>query len=943
MRRTRSAAIIVLKCAVIGLGASAQQVAFSAETVLSSKPAVNVAKELIDSNVILQPLVAQWPESGLAPLSPLPLTQPDLVASASRAGDYVLEAKETQNTEVPTELPAVVQETRDVNAPVEPQSVMREIKSATRLSSSKQRRRKPKMAGIPASSQMMAQENNEPESKVAEKETRNPKMAGIPAGSQAVAQGTKETESKIAEKETRKPRMAGIPAGSQAVAQETRKPESQAVAQETKEPESQAVVQEARKPESQAVAQETKNLGSQAVAQEDEETGTSDRLLTVPQETKKTAALSESGAEVKESNAASPKKKKYAMAPVRWGARLGQTVARGSTSTTLHNADPAIAFATPNGTNHTSYLLNTQTAEVQASTYVMQPYIAQLKGDFGVVSNRIGSSITSSSLGAMDTTNDASTRSNQLFGKGDLSVYKQSRFPFTMSLSSTRDRSQGVPTMLPDRSFVQASDTTVSKSMALSQSYRALNSPSSYSGGYLLETADSTILAHTHSSWQGGYATQNKEHRIAAATRFRDTYTDANKGNGSLTGSRTNDFTLSDSFLPTESLWSFNSFGNYNSMTDRDGNGTRYLLASTNTSWQPEDENVPLFVNGSAFLFDQLQTSPGIIDKTRTLGATINANYRFSNVLLGNASGDVTSENKSGKGSRTMNQLGALTYAPGSVKLWKDSSYSWGANGSIFNGTGAITADRGVSGGVSQQLNVPYPFSVSSKKLLMSSGINQSLNTRVSRITGQTMTLINSGRVSLGAPLASVNKELGGYSKLSGGTRTSAALLLSDSHTFGRNPSRSRTVSLSLNLDETGKTMFERSGLTLEAGVESAQAVRTGTGVVAGGGAAGLNNRLVGVGSATYAYRKFRVFNVRGLDYAGSAKISRQTSYITNNASNAVPIYVQSPSFPWVINQGLYYRIGQNELSFTQSMGDQGGVKNASLWILFRAWRTIGN
>lgn len=913
MRRTRSAAIIVLKCAVIGLGASAQQAAFGTGVVLPSKPALNAARELSGSNGILQP--AQLPESGSAPLSPPTLPQPDRVASASQAGGYISEMKET--TEVPTESPAVAQETKDANAPVEPQSVMREIKSATRLSSSKQRRRKPKMAGIPASSQMMAQETNEP-------------------------------ESKIAEKETRRPRMAGIPAGSQAVAQEARKPEPQAVAQEARKPEPQAVAQEARKPESQAVAQETRKPGSQAVAQEDEETGAPDKLLTVPQETKKTAALSEPGAEVKEPNAASPKKKKYAMAPIRWGARLSQTVARGSTSTIRHNADSAVTSAIPNSTSHTSYLLNTQTAEVKANTYIMQPYIASLGGDFGVVSNRIGSTVISGSTGAMNSTNDASTRSNQLFGRGDLSVYKQSRFPFTMSLSSTRDRSEGAPIMLPDRSLVAASTTTVSNSLALNQNYRALHSPSSYSGGYLRETANSSLITHTHSSWKGGYATQNKEHRINAATRFHDTYIDANKSNGLLTGTRTNDFTLTDAFLPAESLWSFNSFGNFNSITDNNGNGTRYLLASTNTSWQPEDENVPLFVNGGAFLFDQLQISPGIADKSRTLGATASATYTFSSVLSGSAYGDVTSENKGGKGSRIMNQRGTVTYAPGSVKLWKDSSYSWGANGSIFNGfgsgagagtgTGIVSGDRGASGGVRQQLNVPYPLNIGGKKLLMSSGINQSLDASASRLTGRTMTLINSGRVSLGAPLASVNsKELGGYGKWSGGAGTSAALVLGDSHTFGRYPSRSRNISLSLNLNETGKTMFERSGLTVEAGVESVQAVRAGT------SAGGLNNRLVGVGSATYAYRKFRVFNVRGLDYTGNAKVSRQTSYYRSNVSSGAAIVVQSPSFPWVINQGLYYRVGQNELSLTQSLEDQNGVKNASLWILFRAWRTMGN
>lgn len=940
MRRTRGAAIIVLKCVVIGLGANAQQAVFSAEVGSPSKPTAHAAKESIDRNVVLQSLIVQLPEGDQVSLSPPLLLQPGLVASASQAGGYISEAGETKDTEVPVELPAVAQETKDVNAPTEPQSVMREIKSATRLSSSKQRRRKPKMAGIPAGSQTMAQETRESESQVAGKEIKPPKMAGIPASLQTIAPEIKGSESKIVEKETRKPKMAGIPASSQTVVQETRESESQAVVQEAKKPEPQAVAQETRESESQVV-QKTKKPESQ-MAQEDEETGASDKLLPEPQETKKIATLSELGTKVQEPDAASRKKKKYAMAPIKWSARLSQTVARGSVTTTYHIANPdAAAAALYSGTTHTGYLINTQTAEVMANSYILQPYIASLAGDLGVVSNKSGSVLTSISPGAINSIHDTSTRNNRLFGKGKLSVYQQSRFPFMLSFESSSDKSV-------EAQFTP--DTVVRKSLRLDQSYRALNSPSSYQGNYRRETVDNISATSFQSSWQGNYATRNTEHRIAATTRLREKLINVNKSNGSSFNTSTNDFTLSDAYLPTDSLWSFNSFGNLNLFTDAsNNNSTRYLLANTNIGWQPEAEDVPLFVNGSAFLVDQLQTTPTSGYRSRTLGATVVANYLFSDILRGNASGNATMESNGGNRRMMTNQVGTVTYAPAGVRLWKDSTYGWGTHGSIFTGTGDPTTDRGVSGGANQSLSVPYPLNILGKKLRASSGINQSLEANISRIAGQKITLTNAGRVSLAVPSVFLKDKkvelLGGRGGWSGGTGTSVDLSLNDVRTFGKKPEHSRNLALSLNLNERGNTMFERAGLTIEAGVQSYQGTVAGgtTGSGPRGSIQGVNTKLVGVGSATYRYSKSRVFNVRGLDYSGSAKVKRETSYMRDNISSRTIQYTEGPAFPWMVNQSLIYRIGQNELSLTQSLGDESGVKSASLWILFRAWRTMGN
>jgi len=335
-----------------------------------------------------------------------------------------------------------------------------------------------------------------------------------------------------------------------------------------------------------------------------------------------------------------------------------------------------------------------------------------------------------------------------------------------------------------------------------------------------------------------------------------------------------------------------------------------------------------------------------------------NARYLFSRVLTGSASSNVTSDYNAGSRSLIAAQQGNLTYTPDSIKLGKNS-YNWKANGGAFNGFGSIgngglnngigsaiiPGDRGVTGGFNQNLQIPYTFNLLDKKLLMRSNIGQSVGARTSRINGPFMKLDNFGSVSLGAPLANSGiKEMGGGSGTrSGLMNTTASLTLNDSHIFGRNPSHARSAALSLNLNESGKTTYQRSGLILEGGVQSVQQTRTVS--QNSGTQKPPTSQLALFGSATYAYSKVRVFNVRGLNYTGKVKVSTQSSFQSSYAdanSAALAANAKSTKLPKVLEQELKYSIGQNELRLTESMSDNNGVKNASLWILFRTWRSIG-
>lgn len=779
VRQKRYVAIIVLRCAIFGCCASAQQAAFG--TGMAAPP-------------------------------------------QSAAGDYVLVAQAYK----PTGPQAIVQETKSADTPAEPQAVMRENKSATRLSSGKQRRRKPKMAGVPAEAQVAAKGAVEP---------------------------------------------------------------------------SQAAVKDAKGPESPAVAKESE---PQAAVRETEETGTLDKPLAVAQKTNNADMPAKPQTEAKGLKAEKGGKK-YRMAPIKWVVGISETAGSESHSRTNHPVNG------PASTTQSSGAVNTQIVEARAKTYIMQPYIAQLGGSIGVVSSKNISEIGNGS------------RSNRLFGDGSLALFSQSRFPFNMSFAVSNDRNNSE----------SQTQNTVNRRLNLDQSYRPLSSNSMYTGGYMRDTQTSNFSnwnalsdispndTVTRSSWNGGYTTSTPEHRIRAATRFNDRVTHS----ATNVFTRVNDFTLSDTYMPASSLLSLDSNANLNTSSSTDFL-TRLLQVYTNATWQPEDEDIPLFVDGNVRLFRMATImQDGSTTSSQSLGGKVGARYLFSKNLTGRADGSVTSTSLNGTRSLITTQRGDVSYSSDAVRLWKNSSYSWNASGGASNQTGG-NSDSNVFGSVGHGLSIPYTFNMLGKKLLMNSRINQSLGTNISRVNGRSFTLSNGGSISVGGIVASARPDkelLGGYGMTEGTVNTTATLSVSDTRTMGgKNPSHQRTSSLLVHLQESSKSIYSRYGLEVEATLEAVQ----GT----GGGKMAL------LGSSTARYRKSRVFGVRGLDYVASLKISAQSSNAGISDANA-----QNPKYPWEFDHRLRYRIGQNEVLFRGNITDQYGVKNASLWLLFRAWRSIGN
>ncbi len=847
VRRKRNAAIIMLKCALIGFSACELQAALGSEMGPPPKLEAGVIKELVGNAVKPQALNAQLPEDGYTPLFSSIILQPDLVASVSQAvGGYILVAQETKNADAPTEPQSVVQETKNADAPTEPQAVMREIRSVARLSGSKQRRRKPK-------------------------------MANVPAGTQAVAQGARES-------------------GPQA-------------------------------------AQGTMESGPQA-AQGNEEIDALDKPLVATQETKKLALPVESGEKKKELKVPAIGKKMYGMAPIRWGASISESLAFKRVSLTSHYTGGS---SIPPVNAKTSEVINTQTAEIHGDTYILQPYIAKMKGDFGVNSSKSTTTITGSGLSSItgsrlyNTANTTSvennTRDNELFGHGALLLFSQSRFPFNMELGVNNTRSNSLSdTQNNTRDYFK-----------IGQSYRSLSSASKYRLDYSQATqaassdlgtlrGTNTPLGSMHSFWSGSYSTTTPEHGIRATMQLNDKFTSTFVNRTETR--RTNDFIVKDAYLPADSLLSLYTFVNINSFMDNVGNSTKYVMGNINGSWQPDDENIPLGVDGSVHLFRQLAMTQLASSTVQSLGGDLGARYSFSKNMVARVDGSAVRMLNNGVQGMAIKERGRVDYNSNVTKLVGNSLYSWSANGGASNSTvtGVVAGDsspnRGINGGVGHRLTVPLSANMLGRKWDIGSGISQSFDLAKDRLNGQNATIVNSANISLNPVYFFRSKDLEGGRGKTNGVVTTAILTVTDTRVVGSHPLHNRYYNLQLR--EGNKSTYSQYGIDFEASLGATQ------------GSRGVE--ITGSGSATY--KKARPFDVRGLSYLGRLQITGRSSNMNTEVRDE---NAKNPWLPWSFDQNLVYRIGQNEVAVRGLVSDEYGVKNASLWLLFRAYRTIGN
>lgn len=598
-----------------------------------------------------------------------------------------------------------------------------------------------------------------------------------------------------------------------------------------------------------AAAKKTGELIAPAGPQEQEETGKQ-----VPPGVKSAQASQEEP----------DSRSRFTLAPIIWGGNLSETLRRSSASGGVDS------------------LSNTQAVNMHASSYIWQPWIAQVNGGVGMVTSK-------------DSSGGSSSRNNTLTGNGALSLFGQSRFPFGASFDVSDSRTSTAST---------GADYT-SKRINLRQSYTAGAGHPRYAGSYDRSTLNSQEYTDVVSSIQGnvGAALSNNQ---SIDVNARRTSSSGTRGGGLDNNTVTARHSYRpDSQLSVDSNASLNqSDMNSLSQSVTSTSHANYLQASTAVSWRPDDEEIPLYVNGGGNFFEASSEFSGVTAKSQSMSGNIGANYTYSPNLSLGASGNVARTSSGGRSNLTTTQNGNASYRGDPIDLGDSLSYNWNTGGSLFNQTSRESGNnQRVSGTAGHNLSYPYMLAGGRRVNL---GASQSLTANADRTSGSSKTLSHNGTASWNAALSET---------LSG----SANLSASDMRSFGDASSHSQFIMLSAN------------GNSRISAYSSA--------------AAGMNMNWnhQGEGQSSFStnsnvsYNHSRAFGVRGLRYGAifNVNTTHSESRLLGDAD------AQRDRTGYSLSQNLDYRIGRLNTQLAVTYSRLGDTKNATM--LLQIWRDFGS
>ena len=591
----------------------------------------------------------------------------------------------------------------------------------------------------------------------------------------------------------------------------------------------------------------------------------------------------------------------FSLAPVEWGGDV-------SAGTSRQSYTPGSKFSR-----------SFSAVNLRASTYIWQPWFAQLKGGVGVI-------------GGKNYTGNQSIKDTSVVGSGSLAMFQQSRFPFSASHTVSDSRTNSAA-LVPTINFI-------TKSTDVRQSYRPLSGLSDTMAHY--NRSNATILPINsqmgRASVGNSYNLQHEQRLPSYATRFGLSYNYNNlniaaSGNNLViakqanvssqflnqtlraevrrneskfgvnnTNLRTHGSTLSHTYRPS-TLFSLNTQAMYDktrsfALIDIDNH---FLQATSMAAWQP-DADLPLFLSAGVNYFDsKLETvNPAIIANPRTesksrsgnLSASYNAspnvNYALSGTYASTRVGLIDNQSKSGSGSANyrsdIQQLGS-------------AFYSWNANAAAavsFYTT--QPSGRSLSGGLGHSLNAPQTLKNGSSFDL---NAGQSILVRDSRLNGLSTSLTNTAGASW-RPLAGET------------TSGSVSLALADIRIMGGD-NRNQYQTITFGID----------GLNRSSVNSSVSAMATLQWASNGGG------QITKTANASLGYQHARAFDVQGLRYALS--LSALHLNFENTVTQINQLNRRSGS---MLEQSLHYNIGRAFVRLNGTISRYTDFKNDSIFVL---------
>lgn len=566
---------------------------------------------------------------------------------------------------------------------------------------------------------------------------------------------------------------------------------------------------------------------------------------------------------------------------------------------------------------------------LRASTYIWQPWFAQFKGGVGVIS---GKNYTGN-----QPVNDAS-----VVGNGSLSVFPQSRFPFSASHTVSDSRTNG-SALTPTINFT-------SRSTDVRQNYRPLSGLSDTLAYY--NRSNSTILPINsqvgRESVGKRYNLQHEQRLTDNATRFGLNYdynnlNIAESGDNLVIGKSANistqyfDQTLSANVRRNESKFNVNntdlrSGGGNLSHTYRPSslfslntqvmhdqtNSSSALLdtsnhftqATTTASWQPE-EDLPLFLIAGGNYFDAkfetvnptLTALPpnDLVSKSRTanLGATYNASSNV-NYSLGGSFANTRSGVPGIRGGQFVNHArsgnGSANYRS-NIRQFGIASYNWNANAAaVATSHTAQPSSFSVSSGLGHMLNAPQTLQGGSSLDL---GAAQSILVRDSRLNGRSTSLSNTANASW-RPLAGET------------TSGSVSLSVADIRIMGGD-NRNQYQTITLGVDGLNRSSVNSSA----SGTATYQWASNGRG------------QITKTANASLAYQHARAFDVQGLRY--SLTLSALHLNFENTVTQIDQLNRRSGS---ILDQSLNYNIGRAFVRLNGTISRFTNFKSDSIFVL---------
>lgn len=575
----------------------------------------------------------------------------------------------------------------------------------------------------------------------------------------------------------------------------------------------------------------------------------------------------------------------WAIPPIRWG---------GHTSTNYNWNDSS---------SGTRSLTNTNLVNMRASSYIYQPWYAQVSGDLSLLT---GNTTQSGNGSAQD------SRSTSVNYGGNLSLFPQSRFPFQAYVQQSDSRAQA-----------NASSTEyTSTRFGARQSYRPLVGRYNYSGSYDHSVVATSNIHSVVDALQGEYSTSFGDHGIGATARFSQTSGDVGGQSSNLLNVNGTHNWHAGEALRVSSQASL--MDNQIRTLSGDGlitNDTQLVQLGSSFTWLPDEELPVTVVGGGNFL--NLNTVSNSSGTTLTnLNGFANANYRVSPNLQAGAGISAAQTQSDAFNQFTSTQNASLSYS-GNTLNFGNYSYNWGTGAGITNQIASNGAgSQGVSGQAQHSLLRNVTFNEMSALTLNAS---QAFSVNSNSQAGQSNVLTHLG---------------GAMWRLSLGERTlgSMSATATDTLSTGNFSSHYRSFSTQGNFQTQ---LTNRSALAASANFVYSQQLKVSRDNQSGGALEsanfdGGNSTLNGSGQVMYSHRS--PFDIYNLFYSASLQIntSKTNQRVVSGDPNADLWQTGT-----VFQQSLDYRIGRLSFRATASLADLNGKENAS--IFFIANREFGD